>query len=539
MLAYFSAMAPLSFKQALFPLPPVFDTKRQTAIMTLEARDSELRKTLESTNSVLRQKAEELSHTNIKIEEKLVARKAMKQELDKKKSVQQTPPEFRSGEHIFTWGKCATQQIVLNSPSEKSRVNSVTHNCKLDCNKPNLSFAQQFEACIVNKASENLPKVISDTWNWFAQVWLEYDGTEFFHKEILLLNTRMKILETELSCLGTESHNLCDELHALDKDICTALEDIHCLRRLLQNKTFTAKELEILSQVCPFDHMDSLSSLVMLSDNTLHENISDQDTASLPNEIAPPSVLPEAVDGTTSPQAPICDSYNQNDACSRQLDETRVLYNDTDAHISQTKVTVEQLSAVPESTVDFIPKNTDCMSHILFVGGTGAGKSSLGNYLHDLGQNKRVFEPAEDGCKASKTQHTSHSVICIKNSYSCNGTQFAFIDTPGLNESTDKDITHMQELLSEVQALKYVNVLVLVIPYNFKLDIQLVQTMKFYRELFMPLFVAGNVCIVLTHMSEDDLDREQADSETNVKQNHLKCCNEALGLQISYSISLC
>ena len=267
MLAYFSAMAPLSFKQALFPLPPVFDTKRQTAIMTLEARDSELRKTLESTNSVLRQKAEELSHTNIKIEEKLVARKAMKQELDKKKSVQQTPPEFRSGEHIFTWGKFAKKDILLHSPSEKSRVNSITHNCTLGYkNKNKPAFSNQFELTVTpDLIAKDTKEVNQRSWNWFAQVWLEYDGMEFFQKEIAALELALETLEKEITTINAELSTLTSVMNATGDEassISTSLNEIHRLRDFLKRKTFPLGDLEILSKACPLEDMTLLSTLL-------------------------------------------------------------------------------------------------------------------------------------------------------------------------------------------------------------------------------------------------------------------------------------
>lgn len=148
-----------------------------------------------------------------------------------------------------------------------------------------------------------------------------------------------------------------------------------------------------------------------------------------------------------------------------------------------------------------------------------------------MGDGKREFIAAQPGCHSSVTQNTSHLQIQVVNSIHKNGAKYNFIDTPGLNESTKQDLVHMKELYQNILTIGEINALVLVIPYNFKLDIQWVQTVSFFRDAFLPLFARGHACIALTHMSEEDYlnlqDSEEGFEET--KNKVLADCNEKLG----------
>lgn len=186
--------------------------------------------------------------------------------------------------------------------------------------------------------------------------------------------------------------------------------------------------------------------------------------------------------------------------------------------------------AVLQEQQGFIPCSTKKRpSTVLFVGATGAGKSTICNYLYDLGETQMFIEAAT-GNHYSTTQSTSLVEIEIKNSLYHNGNIFTFMDTPGLNENIMKDIAHVHELYKIIQQVVEISVIVLVIPYNFKFDIAWIQTMSFFRDAFKPLFEKGRSCIALTHMSSEDFKKlEEGDGFKMITKTILQECNAKLG----------
>lgn len=149
-----------------------------------------------------------------------------------------------------------------------------------------------------------------------------------------------------------------------------------------------------------------------------------------------------------------------------------------------------------------------------------------------MGDTAHTFIEAAPGNHSSTTQATSCLTVQISNSLRQNGNLFNFIDTPGLNESIERDMSHMTSLYKTIQNIGEINAIVLVIPYNFKLDIQWVHTVSFFRDAFFPLFTRGHACIALTHMGSEDYDKaEELDGGFKaVKDKVLAECNQMLGL---------
>lgn len=65
---------------------------------------------------------------------------------------------------------------------------------------------------------------------------------------------------------------------------------------------------------------------------------------------------------------------------------------------------------------------------VIFVGSTGAGKSTLCNFLHDLGEGHFEFVPAPIDSHQPQTQETVPVVIQVKNSVSYAGTKITLIN---------------------------------------------------------------------------------------------------------------
>lgn len=170
---------------------------------------------------------------------------------------------------------------------------------------------------------------------------------------------------------------------------------------------------------------------------------------------------------------------------------------------------------------------------VIFVGSTGAGKSTLCNFLHDLGEGHFEFVPAPIDSHQPQTQETVPVVIQVKNSVSYAGTKITLIDTPGLNESIERDLDHMKSLYKTIRKIENINAIALVIPFNFKVDMQWLATMTFFRDAFLPLFVHGHACLAVTHMSKEDYQNAQDDiGFEDLQKKTLAEVNKMLGLLV-------
>lgn len=163
---------------------------------------------------------------------------------------------------------------------------------------------------------------------------------------------------------------------------------------------------------------------------------------------------------------------------------------------------------------------------VLLIGSTGNGKSTLGNFLlnttlkcapsidgpledqenlkHPMQDEKcdlfnsdaitEVFKTAESNMPQTQTVETAAVDI--------NGRRLVVIDTPGLNESAAKDLSHMISVIKRLRETKEVSACILVVKFSTKIDIQYKATVKYYSSLLPNLF-SRSVIIVMTDFAND------------------------------------
>ena len=143
--------------------------------------------------------------------------------------------------------------------------------------------------------------------------------------------------------------------------------------------------------------------------------------------------------------------------------------------------------------------------NLLLIGSTGNGKSSLGNYLlhckaetvdedgrRDL---QEIFRTARTNLPETKTVQVERNLE--------ESPQLAVMDTPGLNESAERDLPHMIEIITEVKNLGSITACLLCVKFDSKIDAQYRATIAYYKKLLPTLF-ERNVVIVLTNFLMDE-----------------------------------
>jgi len=136
---------------------------------------------------------------------------------------------------------------------------------------------------------------------------------------------------------------------------------------------------------------------------------------------------------------------------------------------------------------------------ILLLGSTGNGKSTLSNFLYYpywYGKNKIFFPIADDN--KPKTQKCS--IKSKKSSFKNNKLKLNIIDTPGLNESDVKDIEHILDLLDVIKKLNSIDLVIICVRFDFKIDVQTKYTLDYYTKLFNGS-LNKNILVAITNVS--------------------------------------
>ena len=156
---------------------------------------------------------------------------------------------------------------------------------------------------------------------------------------------------------------------------------------------------------------------------------------------------------------------------------------------------------------------------ILLIGSVGNGKSTLGNFLIDPSETKEKKFPIGHSVQP-ETQDVSWT------DFPYNGHTFTVIDTPGLNESAEKDLEHMGSLMNALNGMQGVSACLFCVKFNAKIDAQYKATVEYYSRLLPSLF-EENVLIIMTKYEtsrrNEELRRKQGIDVDSVKQ---KCAME-------------
>ena len=168
---------------------------------------------------------------------------------------------------------------------------------------------------------------------------------------------------------------------------------------------------------------------------------------------------------------------------------------------------------------------------ILLIGSTGNGKSTLGNCLLDPSENpKEVFMRGRSSVPQTQNVRIGNGLLRLG---SGKRITLHIIDTPGLNESAVKDLTHMIEIVEAVKKAKEITACLLCVKFNAQIDAQYRATVRYYKRLLPKLFEA-NVIVVFTDYSENPYEVRKREREgikpDDVIGNAIAAIVEAAGL---------
>ena len=179
---------------------------------------------------------------------------------------------------------------------------------------------------------------------------------------------------------------------------------------------------------------------------------------------------------------------------------------------------------------------------VLLIGSTGMGKSTFGNYLLDPDE-KHMFDN-QTFATATDNKPMTQEVKAVNMRLTTQGgrkVDFQLIDTPGLNESAIKDLSHMIAIIKKLKESGEIRACILVVKFNAKIDAQYRATIEYYSKLLPGLF-DKNVIIVMTDYATDERSealrkRQHIDVEQVIRNTILElgqCSNQ----QITYSPQL-
>ena len=166
------------------------------------------------------------------------------------------------------------------------------------------------------------------------------------------------------------------------------------------------------------------------------------------------------------------------------------------------------------------------------------GKSTLGNFLLDPDEEHIVERPTFPPGEDNKPTTQKVKVVCRKVQIGDGRSEvLTLIDTPGLNESPEKDLVHMIDIINELQMCQKIRAIIFVVKFNARIDAQYRATIEYYSKLLPGLF-ESNVLIVMTDFAMDEHSEIQRERRRinveKVKQNTMFEIGQCSGNQIKY-----
>ena len=170
------------------------------------------------------------------------------------------------------------------------------------------------------------------------------------------------------------------------------------------------------------------------------------------------------------------------------------------------------------------------------------GKSTLGNFL--LNPDERHMFDIQTFAAAKDNRPTTQEVRAETRKVHIEGSRhetLTIIDTPGLNESGEKDSSHMIQIIEMLYRKKEIRACILVIKFNTKIDAQYKATMEYYGKLLPGLF-DKNVIIVMTDFATDGhserMRQRQGIDVAKMKENTIMELRQCSNSQLTYSPQL-
>ena len=175
---------------------------------------------------------------------------------------------------------------------------------------------------------------------------------------------------------------------------------------------------------------------------------------------------------------------------------------------------------------------------VLLIGSNGMGKSTLGNYLLDPDEKHMFDNPTF--ATATDNKPMTQEVKAISKSVQIDDSRsevLTIIDNPGLNESADRDLSHMIDIIKNLNECEEIQACILVVKFNAKIDAQYKATMEYYSKLLPGLF-DRNVIIVMTDYATDERSemmrkRQRIDVE-QVKRDTISVLGQCSNKEMTY-----
>jgi len=164
------------------------------------------------------------------------------------------------------------------------------------------------------------------------------------------------------------------------------------------------------------------------------------------------------------------------------------------------------------------------LKKVVLLGQTGSGKSTIGNIL--LGLDPRngfdVSRGADSCTDETKT---------IKGAWRTNGYVCEVTDTPGMDDSENRDTEHIENIIEHLKAGQYINTFVLVRNGHNKRISNSFKSMLTIFELMFGSQFWQHVVVDVSHVSydgEEGIEKEGKEWKKIIKKNFPKSKNAAL-----------